>query len=526
MAAATEVLSGFGSAGESQGSPATIEVTGVSKAFPGIRALRRVTMRVAGGEVHGLVGENGAGKSTLAKIVSGAQTPDRGRVEISGVDMTSAGPRERSAAGVGMVYQDPNVVPELSAAAYAFLSRPVAHGPFLALRERTKKFMSIARELEIDIDPGERVGSMSVAKQRLLDVMVAIISDCRVLIMDEPTASLGPSEREKLFKTMARLRARKVTILYISHNLDEVLALCDRVSVMRDGELLATRPSQEWNASELVEAMLGRKVIATLRRHESQESDIVLAVEDVTVPGALRDVSLSLRAGEILGVAGLLGSGRSTLLRAIAGAEPSAHGRMVVEGAPVRWPHSVRDALERGIVLSPEDRKREGLVLSMSGALNVALTNLGAISKVQIVQRRALHRRTSELLGRLGFKVQQVNALAGTLSGGNQQKLVVAKCMNRDPTVLLMDEPTAGIDIGAKADVFEAMVRLAERGKGIVFTSSEIEEVLGISNRVLVLARGRAMGVLEGDELTEARVLQLAFALGSDGSSSVGGSKE
>jgi ABC-type sugar transport system ATPase subunit len=350
----------------------------------------------------------------------------------------------------------------------------------------------------------------------MLDVIRGLDSGAQVLIMDEPSAALGPLERDSLYRTIAGLRELDVTILYISHDLDEVFRLADRITVMRDGAIVGTRPAGEWTPKALVEAMLGRD-FEVPSRHKTEGdgagAEEILRVEGLTVPGTLEAIDLSLRRGEVLGVGGLVGSGRSTLLRAIAGAEPKAAGRLVLRGRDVPWPRTVRRGLRYGIAFSPEDRRRYGLVLGLTGAVNVALTDTRAVSRGGFMRMRKLMRHAAELMTRLAFDPARLRVPAAFLSGGNQQKLVVGRTLGSKPRILLLDEPTAGIDIGAKADMFRIIDELAAQGLSVVFASSELEEVVEISDRILVIGRGRSLGVLEGESCSVQRILELAFGV-------------
>jgi ABC-type sugar transport system ATPase subunit len=343
--------------------------------------------------------------------------------------------------------------------------------------------------------------------------MRALEAEHRILIMDEPTASLGPHEREKLYETVRRLRDGGTAIVYIAHDLDEVLKLCDRVSVMRDGALVASDDASAWSKETLVGAMLGATVAKAPPAEPSEGAGDVLRVEGLTVPGLVHDLSFNLRKGEILGIAGLVGAGRTEILRSLAGCQPGASGRLFLEGKEVPLPSSVRGALALGIALAPEDRKAQGLVLSQSGYVNVTLTDLRKIARGPFL-RFDKRKRDAEAVARsLAFDPARLGALTGTLSGGNQQKLVVGKWLHRPPRVLLMDEPTRGIDVGAKAEMFQVMRRLARDGMAIVMVSSEIEEVLDNADRVLVVAKGRQRALLPRAEASLSRVLNLIFAV-------------
>jgi ABC-type sugar transport system ATPase subunit len=495
---------------------AAVRVRGVVKSFAGVQALRGVDFELVRGELHGLVGENGAGKSTLAKIISGAYATDQGTLWANDVQLAHGNPRAHADAGIAMVYQEPKLVPNLTAADNVFLGKGFHHGPFVARGLAIRRLSEIAGVVGIDIDPTVKAGELTLAKQRMLDVIRGLDSGAEVLIMDEPSAALGPVERDSLYRTIERLRQNKVTILYISHDLDEVFRLSDRITVMRDGEIVATHDASQWTPKALVEAMLGRDFVVPTRHrsdHGTAGAEEILRVEGLAVPGALQRIDLSLRKGEVLGIAGLVGSGRSSLLRALAGGEPRAAGKLVLDGKEVRWPVTVRRALGYGIAFSPEDRRRYGLVLGLSGAVNVALTNTHAVSEGSFIRMRKLLRYAAELMTPLAFNPARLKVTAGLLSGGNQQKLVVGRTLGSKPGILLLDEPTAGIDIGAKAEMFTIIDQLAAEGLSVLFASSELEEVVEISDRILVIGRGRSLGVLEDENCTVQKILELAFGV-------------
>jgi ABC-type sugar transport system ATPase subunit len=484
---------------------------GVSKSFPGIRALDRVDFTLASGEVHGLVGENGAGKSTLIKILTGAYLADSGRVEVFGAPM-GAGPRAQARAGIAAIYQELTVVPEMTAVANVFLGQLLHRGPLLRQRDMERRFGELAQSLGVEIAPRARAGSLSVANQQMLEIMRALQAEHRILIMDEPTASLGPQERMRLHDTVRRLKQAGTSIIYISHDLAEVLALCEQISVMRDGRLVASKPVSGWTADALVAEMLGEALSELKRPHQAPSGKPLLRLEKVSVAGAVHDVSFTLGQGEILGIAGLVGAGRTELLRAIAGCQQSARGELEIDGKRRPLPGSPREAIRLGIALAPEDRKGQGLVLTQSGLVNMTLTDMGKVARFGWVRRGSQQEAAGAIARSLRFDPARLRHLSATLSGGNQQKLVVGKWLHRRPRVLLMDEPTRGIDVGAKAEMFEVIHRLAEEGMAVVLVSSEIEEVLDHSDRILVLSKGRVMAELTHEEASMERVLNLAFA--------------
>jgi ABC-type sugar transport system ATPase subunit len=486
----------------------------VSKFFPGVVALHAVELEILAGEVHGLVGENGAGKSTLIKIIAGAYGPDEGTVELFDQSIAAADPRAHQEAGVGVIYQERAIVPDLSAAANVFLGRTMNWGPFISGPATRRRFKELADTLGADIDPNAVAGSLSVANQQLLEIMRALEAEHRILILDEPTTALGAPERQKLYAIVNDLRRRGLAIIFISHDLDEILGLCDRVTVMRDGELVATSPVSDWTKRTLVAAMLGG---VELRRTVARKEPSVapaLAVKEMAIPGLVEGISFTLQEGEILGIAGLVGSGRTEILRVLAGIDPGTDGQLEVAGRARPWPHSVNQALQYGIALAPEDRRRQGLVLSLSAADNVTLTDLAATTIAGVVNERRRIEHAANIMRELAFNVGRLQAPAETLSGGNQQKLVIGKWLYRRPKVLLLDEPTQGIDVGAKAEIFNVIADLANRGTAVIFVSSEFEEVVDIADRILVIGRGRALALLARADASVKNILDILFAVG------------
>jgi rhamnose transport system ATP-binding protein len=491
-----------------------VRLRSVSKYFPGVVALQGVNLDISAGEVHGLVGENGAGKSTLIKIIAGAYRPDQGSLELFGHSIDRADPRALEKAGVGVIYQERSIVPELSAAANVFLGRTVNWGPFISGRATRQRFKELAETLGAAVDPDSVAGSLSVANQQLLEIMRALEADHRILILDEPTTSLGAPERQRLYAIVGDLRRRGLAVIFISHDLDEILSLCDRVTVMRDGELVSTKPVGSWTKQTLVAGMLGGAELRRSVTRKPPEDAPALEVMELIIPGVVEGVSFTVQKGEILGIAGLVGSGRTEILRALAGVDRGAEGQIEVSGRARPWPLNVMRALNYGIALAPEDRRRQGLVLSLSAADNVTLTNLGAATVGGIVNGRRRIEHAAAVMRELGFDVARLNAPTETLSGGNQQKLVIGKWLYRKPSVLLLDEPTQGIDVGAKAEIFNVIAELANRGTAVIFVSSEFEEVVDISDRVLVIGRGRALALLDRADASVKRILDLLFEVG------------
>jgi ABC-type sugar transport system ATPase subunit len=488
-----------------------LRAQGIHKSFPGLRALHDVDFDLCTGEVHGLVGENGAGKSTLVKIITGAEAADAGLVEAFGHQVRPGDLRARRRAGIAAIYQEPMIVPDMSAAANVFLGRPQRRRLLVSRSDARGAFRRLTTRFGLAIDPDVRAGGLSAANQQMLEIMRALAADHRILIMDEPTASLGPAERERLYETIRELRRAGVATVYVSHNLDEVLALCDRVSVLRDGELSAVAPVKRWTKQRLITAMLGHVLVKPQPPPRTIGKQEALRVEGLSVPAVLQEVSFTLRRGEILGIGGLVGSGRSRLLRVLAGADTNAAGRLFVSGQERPWPRTVRSALALRIAMVPEDRTSQGLVLSLSAAANVWLTNMETVASGPVLRERTRVQRAAAIMRPLSFDASRLRQPAGSLSGGNQQKLVVGKWLHRRPEVLLMDEFTRGIDIGAKAEMLGVVRQLAAEGMSLIVVSSELEEIVEVADRVLVLAQGRLIGELAHADASVERILRLVF---------------
>ena len=517
--------------------PPALVMHEVDKSFGGTWALRSVSLVVRPGTVHALVGENGAGKSTALGILAGRIAPTAGRVEVFGHESRYGDPRAARRAGVMAIYQELTIVPALSAEANVFLGQAVSRAGFLAEREMRTRYEQLCARVGVHaVPPRTPAGTLSVADQQQLEILRAVVAQARVILFDEPTAALAVSEREALYRLVEGLRETGATIMFVSHNLDEVLDLADEVTVFRDGEVVATEPRPAWTRPSLVRAMIGgqgddrvirelldddERATATAAAAAARADRLargasrppLLAASAVTVPGAIEGLEIEVRAGEVVGIGGLVGAGRTSLLRALAGLEPAATGRMFVDGREVPWPRTVRRALALGIALVPEDRKAEGLVPALSALDNIALSDLGRVSRWGFVSRRSIETATSAVAAAFGVQADRFGHAARELSGGNQQKLLLARWKHRTPRILLADEPTRGIDVGAKAEILESLDAMAEDGLGLVVVSSELEEVAAVADRVLVLAAGRMAGTLDrsSGEITAQRILELAF---------------
>ena len=496
-----------------------LEAKGVSKSFAGVDALRDVDFDLMSGEVHALVGENGAGKSTLMKIIAGVHVEYDGAVRLAGAPIRFAGVQDAERAGVAIIHQELDLVPELTAADNIFLGRePLIAGTIVDRRRIAKAADGLLRRLGIEIDPQSRVAELRVGEQQLVEIAKALSLDARILMMDEPTSALSTTECETLFKVVRQLAAAGVAIIFTSHRIDEVVELADRVTVLRDGRRVLTAPIEDLSRGAIISAMVGRNIVLTHRDREVADGAPVLSVRDLTLDivsqrgwrRVLEGVSFDLKRGEILGIGGLLGSGRTEILELIFGAARGwRSGEIMVDGKPAEI-NSPSDACRLGVALVTEDRKARGLLLSSTVRDNVALPSVGWLARFGI---RDFARETAlaeETVESLSVRCSDIDQIVSSLSGGNQQKVVIGKWLATEPRILLLDEPTRGIDVGAKQEIYQLVFRLAEHGLGIVVVSSEMPELLLLSDRVLVMCEGRQTGLLSRAEATQEAIMRLA----------------
>ena len=488
-----------------------LRVRGVTKSYPGVQALAGVDFDVRRGEVHALVGENGAGKSTLVKILAGAVTPDAGTIEIEGAAVRLPSPAAAEARGIAIIYQEFNLVPSLSVADNAMLGREPVRGLAIdqaAVRSRTA---AVLKRLGVDLPLDAEVATLSVAQQQMVEIAKALSVDARIIVMDEPSAALTGQEVDRLFAIVRALKAEGVGVVYISHRLEEIFAIADRITVFRDGRHVETGATSNYTADAIIKLMVGRSLEAhfpTLPQPPKRD-EALFSVRGASSRGRIEDVSFDLYAGEILGIAGLVGSGRTSLLRAICGADPLPSGSVALAGRRLRLrgPH---DAIEAGLALVTEDRKAQGLVLGMSVRENVTLPHLELFEHRLRIDRREETAAVAKLAAELRIRTPSVEQLARNLSGGNQQKVVLAKWLLERAKVFCFDEPTRGIDVGAKAEIYDLMVELARQGAGIVMASSELPEVLGMAMRIAVMYKGRIVHVFERGEADQESVIRYA----------------
>ncbi|MGQ9580260.1 MAG: sugar ABC transporter ATP-binding protein [Armatimonadota bacterium] len=488
-----------------------LEMRGIRKTYPGVTALDDVDFEVLPGEVHALLGENGAGKSTLMKILAGAEIKDEGRVLVDGREVHITTPQEAMALGISIIYQEFNLVPYMNAAENIFLGRePLTALPgIIDFRRMYAEADRLISGLGVKLDVRVPVNQLSVAHQQMVEIAKATSRNARIIAMDEPSATLTEHELENLFALIRKLKADGVSVIYISHRLDEIFRIADRVTILRDGRLIATKPISETNREEIVRMMVGRELKDTIPKVVVPHGDVVLAVRGLTRTGGSEDRSFSGRRGEILGIAGLVGAGRTEVARAIFGADPIDSGEIILEGKPVTI-RSPQEAIRLGIGLATEDRKALGLILGMAVRENVTIANLGPLSRLGFVSRRREREVTNRFVEELMIKTPSIEQAVQYLSGGTQQKVVLAKWLFTKSKVLIFDEPTRGIDVGAKTEIYQLMNKLAEQGVAIIMISSELPEILGMSDRILVMHEGRIAGELSRDEATQEKIMFLA----------------
>ena len=497
----------------SQSNGTILKLSGIDKTFGGTHALADVSFDLREGEVHALVGENGAGKSTLIKIVTGAYFPDMGTIEVGGGEYQSLRPEQARNLGVSVVYQEFNILPELSVAENIFMgAQPRGRLNLIDMGARRKKTNELLERLgaQDSINPNELVKNLTVGEQQIVEISKALATDAHIIIMDEPSAVLPGRELERLFSVIRVLRAEGHGIIYISHRLNEVFELADRVTVLKDGQLMATTNVAETNNSELVRLMVGRELTDMYPPADNQPGDILLKVSGLDIDGTVFGVNLHVREGEVLGLAGLGGSGRTTVCRALVGLANIQTGEISYLGKPV--PKTTGAASQAGLVLVPEDRKAYGLMLNQSMSFNLALPNLIEFVRGGVLRSRIEKQAVNRMVEDIQIKPPDPEILAESLSGGNQQKVVVGKWLLTNPKLVIFDEPTRGIDVGAKAEIYQRIRELTYSGVGVIMASSELPELIGMSDRILVFYEGRVVGELERKDFTEEAIMRLATA--------------
>ncbi|MGW7819209.1 sugar ABC transporter ATP-binding protein [Streptomyces puniciscabiei] len=487
-----------------------LRIEGIRKTFPGVVALDGVDFDLRRGEVHVLLGENGAGKSTLIKMLSGAHTPDSGRIRVGGQEVRIQGAQDAERLGIATIYQEFNLVPDLTVAENIFLGRQPRRFGMIDRKRMEADAETLLARVGVPVSPRARVRELGIARLQMVEIAKALSLDARVLIMDEPTAVLTSEEVEKLFGIVRSLRADGVGVVFITHHLEEIAALGDRVTVIRDGRSVGQVPAAT-PEDELVRLMVGRSVEQQYPRQRPEPGPALLSVEGLTRNGVFHDVSFEVHAGEVVGIAGLVGAGRTEVVRAVFGADPYDGGVVKVSGDRLRR-HDVNAAMAAGVGLVPEDRKGQGLVLDASVEENLGLVTLRAATRAGLVDRRAQRVAAERIAGQLGVRMAGLGQQVRTLSGGNQQKVVIGKWLLADTKVLILDEPTRGIDVGAKVEIYRLVNELTAQGAAVLMISSDLPEVLGMSDRVLVMAQGRIAGELAAAEATQDAVMALAVS--------------
>jgi ribose transport system ATP-binding protein len=486
-----------------------LEVAGLSKSFGPVQVLRDIGLTVKGGEVHAIIGENGAGKSTLMKLLSGHLQPSSGEIRIDGQPVAFSGPVDAEHRGIVLVHQEILLAPDLTVAENVYLGREVRKGLVLDDRTMNEGARRTIRELGGDIDPTVIVGRLSIAQRQLVQIARSLLVPYRVVIFDEPTASLTPTETEALMKVIADIRAKGAAVLYISHRLPEVKQIADRVTVLRDGRLVTTRDAAELEPVDMARLMVGRDVAKLYPDHEAaSDRQTVLEVRDFSVPGFAQNASFTLHKGEILGFAGLVGAGRTELMEGIVGLRPG-RGTVLLDGQPIRI-GSVHDSLKAGMVYLSEDRKGKGLLLTEDLRVNLTLASLGKFLRRGQVDQARERAALDRAIGEFDIRAGRKDLLAGQLSGGNQQKLLLAKMMLLDPQIVIIDEPTRGIDIGTKQQIYKFIAGLAAEGRSIIVVSSEMPELIGICDRIVVMRAGHLVGEVAGEHMNENEIVVLA----------------
>ena len=492
-----------------------LELSNITKRFPGVVALDGIQFDLEAGEIHGLLGENGAGKSTLLKIITGVHQPDEGEIVLEGERIVFNNPLDAKRAGIAAIYQEPTCFPELSISENVFMGHPLVSGrlnrmDWKGMHQRTEQLL---QELNIHLDPRTTMGLLNVAERQLVEIAKALSLDSKILLMDEPTSSLTIQEAERLFKVIRRLREDGVAIIFISHRLEEVFELTDRVTVLRDGKYIGTKGTEELTTQEVIRMMVGRSMDELYPKKEVKIGNPLLEVKNLTRQGEFSDISFSVREGEILGIAGLVGAGRTEMARAIFGITSPDGGeiRLADQRLKIKNP---RDALRAGIAYLPEDRQDHGLVLAMDLSQNTTISILDRF-KYNLLDKKQEREITEKYIELLSIRTSGCTQLARNLSGGNQQKVVLAKWMATEPRLLILDEPTRGVDVQAKAAVHTLIGELAEQGLGIIIISSELPEVLGISDRILVMHEGKIAAEFMRDEATQELILQAAIGRSS-----------
>ena len=491
-----------------------LEMKNICKSFPGVKVLENVNLQIKPGEVHALMGENGAGKSTLMKILMGIYKADQGSIVLQGQETVIHGPKDAMGKGISMIHQELNTLLDMEVAENVFVGREILKKGFSKMkivdldkmREETARYF---REMSIDIDPKAKMRTLSVAEMQLVEIVKAISLNSKIIVMDEPTSAITEKEAQVLFAQIDRLKKQGVAIIYISHKMDEIFRISDTITVLRDGEWIGTNPASELDDNSLIKMMVGRELTDIYPKEPAPIGDVILEVKDLSRGKKVKNVNLTLRKGEVLGIAGLVGAGRSELVETIFGLYPKTGGEIFLNGkkADIKNP---KKAIKSKIALITEDRKLTGLNLIASVKENISIVSLSKMSKKGIIDKKRENEVAEKYIKELKIKTPNGNAIVGNLSGGNQQKVVLAKWLLDEPEIIIFDEPTRGIDIGAKRDIYLLINELAKEGKAVIVISSEMAEVMGISDRIVVMCEGELKGEIQRDEFSQELIMSYA----------------
>ena len=488
-----------------------LQMRGITKRFPGVLALDKVDFNVNLGEVVALIGENGAGKSTLMRILSGAISKDQGKICVNGEEVEIKNPLSSLELGISTIYQELNVLPNLNIAENIFLGKEIKSKGFVDKKTAHQKSKELIRNVGLNIDTNIIVGDLSTAQKQMIEVAKALSFDAKLIIMDEPTSSLTESETETLLGIIKELKKRNVAIVFITHRLKEIFEIADKVAIMRDGQMVCTLDAQKTDQDEVIKHMVGREVNDLYAKEAAQIGDVILEVKDLSTPDFLYDINFKVKKGEILGFAGLIGAGRSEVMRAVFGIDKKQTGEVFINGEKVAINNTV-DAIKNKIGFLPEDRKEQALVLGMSIKENITLACLNSLAKVHMINKKKEAEVSEDYSDKLKIKTPSIEQLVMNLSGGNQQKVVIAKWMATQPEILILDEPTRGIDVGSKKEIHLLMSRLAQSGVAIIMISSELPEILGMSDRIVVMHEGRIKGELMREEASQESIMKMAIS--------------
>jgi len=486
-----------------------IRMENIHKSFPGVKALKGVNFSLREGEVHGLVGENGAGKSTLIKILTGAYQKDEGEIYINGKQVEIKNPIQAKKLGIGAVYQDITLAPHLSVGENFFLGKLPKKNNLIDWNRIHKTTSEILKELDIDVNPRTLVKDLTVAQQEMVMIAKTVYENARIIIFDEPTALLANEETEELFRLIRTLKENKIGVIYISHRLEEIFTICDTVTVMKDGAWVNTLPVERINQDELISMMVGRSMEDMYFIKHPERGEKVLEVKNLTKEPRFRDISFDLHRGEILGLFGLVGSGRTDVVRCIFGADPYDSGEIRINGEKVEI-RSPLDGIRHGISLLPEDRKKQGLALALTVSVNTNLASYNMISRWGIINLRKEKKRAEKYVSELSIKTPSILQRVRNLSGGNQQKVVISKWLCRDSRIFIFDEPTVGVDVGAKGEIYKLFEKILSEGNSIIIISSYLPEVMGLADRIVVMREGRCTGILNREEFDDEKILRYA----------------